>query len=156
MQVDGISLGKVEGVALSLMWHHIEDMIKRHPRGILDIATIEEVMDAIKHRQLDVWAAGNNGTLELVVLTQVSMFNLKKTLFIVWAGGKNLKVLGAALLEMAEKWCAVHNIKEISAAGPTQLGRMLAKFGFSCPRHEYVKSVGFTYLPEQSKYVRLN
>lgn len=141
---NSVKAGKVEGVALSIMWEQIHRMIEMHPRGLEEIATVDEVMDAIKHQQLDVWASGNeSGELKLIALTQTSMFRKGSTLFVMWIGGKEFKEYAPPLLEAAERYCALHGIKSISASGSRALGRVLGSIGFSCPRHEYTKSIGF-------------
>lgn len=146
MQAPGTSsvrAGKIEGVSLSVMFDAIRGMVEDHPRGILDFATIDEVMESIANGGLQVWGAGNAVELKLLALTTISMFKKKSALFITWIGGAEFDTYGPPLLDAAEKWCAFSGVHEIQASATRGWGRRLEQLGFVSPRIELIKAVSY-------------
>jgi hypothetical protein len=122
-------------------------------RGLLEIATIAELKEALFMNKLGVWVSGNFNHIKLVALTQTTMFARKPQLVVVWIGGIEFKKYAPPLLEAAEKWCAIHGIKEITFNGRKGWTRRLQREGFVVPRFEYVKKVSYT-LDENKDLVR--
>lgn len=150
-----VKCGKVEGLSLELVLEPVLEIIKRHPRGILDIATLDEVTHALRNNLLDVWVAANDVEIKFVALTQTSMFASSKTMFVVWIGGTDFSTYAPPLLEKAEKWCALHQIKHISASATRGWAKRLMKIGFTSPRVELIKPVGFL-VSDTQEVVRKN
>lgn len=158
MQAPGtssVNAGKIEGLTLSVLMPKILEMVQLHPRGLMDMTSLDELSAMLTNGVLDVWGAGSPKELKIVALTQTSLFSRNRTLFVIWVGGTDFKTYGPALLDTAEKWCALHGVKQISANGRLGWKRTIGKFGFSFPRVEMVKTVGYT-LDDEQKVVRSN
>lgn len=138
-----VRVGKIEGPSLGVLFDTIRVMVEDHPRGILDFATIEEVMESIANGSLQIWGAGNAVELKLLALTTISMFKKKSALFVTWIGGTEFSTYGPQLLDVAEKWCAMNGVQEIQASATPGWGRRLGKLGFIAPRVELVKAISY-------------
>jgi len=148
-----VRAGKVSGQTLAILMPRIMQIVQTHPQGILDMASVTELQTSLETEALTTWVAGDENELHLVALTQTSMFKANPTLFVIWVGGEEFTKYGPPLLEVAEKWAVTQNIKQISFSGRRGWEKVLKPLGFSAPRIEMVKPVGWM-LSDDNQFVR--
>lgn len=84
---DEPKLCRVSQEELPYFWDIVLEIMKEHPRGLLDVMSVDEVLNGIQVGLFDLWVGVDKKEVEVAVLTSFSRHAFVSILYVVWGGG---------------------------------------------------------------------
>lgn len=131
---------RVDSDTLPLIWPAFLEIVKHHPRGLLDVMSVEEILSAIQNGFYDLWVGIQDQEVQVAVLTALHRHAYSSPLFVIWGGG-----IGKAYWKLGVKtlnhYAQLIGATEIRVPGRRGVGRWAEKLGFAEHQVIYVKPI---------------
>lgn len=124
------SFGIVPKEALPVVWTEIVQIMKDHPKGLIEFAEPQDVLHELLSSNMLLWVGMNEGQIELVVLQTLESTPKSKRATISWLGGKNLKFYMAIGLDKLELCSKQLGADVLTFRTSSALVRLTRRYGF--------------------------
>jgi hypothetical protein len=125
---------------LPKLWDAVKPIMMAHPRGLLDVMSIEEVHHYIATGLYDLWVGVHERRVEVALITSLSRHAHEQPLFLIWGGGEGRKYweVGHKTLE---HFAQLIGATQIRVPGRRGVGRWAERFGYLEEQVVYVKKI---------------
>lgn len=118
------------GGALAKWWPDILSMLQQVPHTWTDY-TIDYFLWAVQEKRMQVWGAGMDDRIHLVMFTQLATYPRRNVVEVIWACGDNYpKSLRNAVAEAVDEFGRANECSEVRVVGRRGWERVLKDFGF--------------------------
>lgn len=114
-------------------WFEAEKIMRKYPRGLLDISSLAEVKKSIETGYATLWLGIDDRKVEAAMLTAICEYAHARHLYVNWAGGDGKKYLALGLKRL-EEFCQHLHIDEFHVPGRKGIQRVMRKYGYECER----------------------
>lgn len=125
---------------LELLWPAALTLMEAHPRGLLDMLSLEEVLNLIQTDTYNLWVGISKKTVEVALLTSFSRHTHSSPLYLVWGGGNGKKYWTCGQKTL-EHFAQLIGATEIRVPGRRGVGRWAQRFGYLENQVVYVKKI---------------
>lgn len=122
-----LTMGLVDPDDLILYTEEIVDAIRVMPH-FFEYFTVEWVFEQARKKLLQVWVLGGEGTVDLVILTQINVFPAARVFQVIGAAGRKLETHLDRISDVFDKVAEMHDCSRIEVLGRPGWARKLRSF----------------------------
>lgn len=111
-------------------WPHIVQELDKIPHVWEPWYTKQHIFNSVLAGQFQVWGAGDNGSVKIVLFTQIVFYPAAKVLQGILVLGNSLDGCADAIWAATEKFAREHDCDRIEVLGRAGWERKLSRFGF--------------------------